>query len=215
MFSTVLIARRALRAVAGLLALAAPAGAIAQVHALPVLQNAFVGPGITVAGNVGGGGSAGTTYGAAGAWAPATARFQLSAGLGLHAPETGKRGAAYGLRAAVPITRLMGGSLGLAGFAGAGTWTTSETTVSSVPIGGAVGYRLSLGGRGVSVYGAPYYSFTRTTADGEESVSANRVRASAGLDVSLTSSIGVTVGFDGGSGGSLLGLGVSWAMGRR
>ena len=216
MLVTVRFSRRALRAAAGIcLAAAAPAAAGAQMLGLPVLQNAFVGPGLTVAGNFGTGGSAGSSYGGAAAWAPATGRFQLSGGLAMHKPDMGEKGVTYGLRAAMPLTRLMGGALGVAGFAGIGFFTPSDVSSSQLPIGVAAAYRMAFGGRGVSLFGAPYLSYVRSTPEGGETATDSRVRVSGGIDVSLTSSIGATVGFDGGSGGSLVGLGVSFAPGRR
>ena len=91
-----------LRTLAAALVLAAVGTARvgAQLPGLPVLQNAFVGPGLAGAANLGGG-SGGTAYAAALGWAPGSARFQVSAGGGALVSE-GETGAAFGPRVAVP-----------------------------------------------------------------------------------------------------------------
>jgi hypothetical protein len=197
-----------------LLTCAVAVEASAQIRSLPVLQNVFFAPGLTVAGNYGTGSDAGSTAGGALAWSPAAAKLQLSGGLASHSPEVGKRGWSYGIRGAMPLMSLMEGSLGLAAFAGVGVFNNSAMNETSVPIGAAVGYRMSFGSRGISLYGAPYYARTRTTLTDSASTDANRFRGSAGLDVTITPTIGATVGYDGGKGGGLFGIGLSWAMSR-
>src|SRR5688572_16813861 len=84
----------------------------AQLPGLPVLQNAFVGPGFAAAVNAGGGGD-GTAYAAALGWAPRSARFQISVGAGVLVAD-GSTGGAFGARAAVTVFTMMNGSLGIA-----------------------------------------------------------------------------------------------------
>jgi hypothetical protein len=95
--------------------------------------------------------------------------------------------------------------------------------VLRIPIGAGVGYRLGLGGaaaRGISAYVTPFYVWSRVTAEGEATERENALRASLGLDVGLTRSIGVTVGYEFGGGragtvgggSSILGAGLSYAI---
>src|SRR5918999_255677 len=89
-----------------------------QLPGLPVLQNAFVGPGLAAAVN-GGGGSGSSAYAAALGWSPRSARFQVSIGAGAHVGG-GETGGAFGARVAVPVFSFRNGSLGVAAFAGVG-----------------------------------------------------------------------------------------------
>ena len=195
----------------------------AQMLGVPVLQNAFANPGFTVAGNVGGE-DGGIAYGLAAAWSPGGARFQLSGGGGAYTPDEGSTAAIYGARVMVPILKLAGGSIGVAGFAGGGGASHDQVFTLSVPVGAAVGYGRTIAGRGVSVYASPFYNWTRTTFDGGDALTGGLVRVSVGVDVGLFRSIGVTGGAefgqnaeegDVGPSGSKWGLGVSWAFGRR
>lgn len=214
---------------AALLLAAAPLQA--QMPGIPTLQNAWANPGITAAVNGGSGG--GSRAGAlAGAWAPRSGRFQLSAGLGLRDADAGGRGGAFGARVAVPVWSFGGGAFGVAGFVGAGAAREPDAaiagarggTLAHVPIGAAVGYRRAFSFiRGVSVYGAPFYSYHRVTV-GDSSSSAGSFRFSVGADVGVTNRIGVTAGaeFGGSPGplepgptGAVYGIGVSMALGRR
>lgn len=217
-----------------LLPLAAlPAAMHGQLPGAPVLQNAWANPGITAAANAATGGGS-RVFAGAGAWAPRSGRFQLSAGIGTRDAEAGGGGLAFGARVAVPVFSFAGGAFGVAGFLGAGAAREPDArievggeqggTVTQVPIGAAVGYRRAFSFiRGASVYGAPFYSYNRLTV-GDSSVSAGAVRVSLGLDVGVTNRIGVTVGAElGGSAkpgfpgptGSIWGLGASYALGRR
>lgn len=117
-----------------------------------------------------------------------------------------------------------------------------DTTASSlqVPVGASIGWRKAIGSsHGVSVYASPYYeyfnaaSWTAGTIDGPTgtttigsagSKTSSVVRVGIGADFGITSSLGATVGVDvggsrprafGGPSGSLYGLGVSYAFGRR
>ena len=195
------------------------AGARAQMPGLPVLQNAFANPGITV----------GVNYaraekldglGAAVAWAPGSARFVLSVGAGTATPDTGDGATSYGGRVAVPVMTLMGGSMGLGAFAGLGGMT--QNSLSLVVAGLSAGYRRAMGAMGVSAHIAPSWQRASASLAGETS-SGSVIRYSGGVDVSFGGRYGATVGFEtGGSAGAdepgprgtVFGLGFSYALRR-
>jgi len=117
----------------------------------------------------------------------------------------------------------------------------SDTTASSlqIPVGASVGWRKAIGtSHGVSVYASPYYEFFNSASwtagtlvgpGGITTIPAGSktggvVRVGLGADFGITPSLGATVGVDfggtrarafGGPSGSLYGLGVSYAFGRR
>ncbi len=199
----------------------APVSLPAQMLGVPVLQNAFANPGFTVAANYATEEDA-QAYGLAAAWSPGGARFQISGGAGAFAPDEGSTMGTAGLRVMVPVTNLFGGSLGIAAFAGAGGGSRDELSIVSVPVGAAIGYRLALAGRGVSLYAAPFYSWSRATIEGEDAVNAGVVRGSVGLDVGLFRTLGITAGAefgakpdegDPGPQGTRFGIGLSYAFG--
>jgi hypothetical protein len=208
--------------------MASSRAAAAQLPGLPVLQNAFAGPGFAAAVNAGGG-SGGSAYAAALGWAPGSSRFQISLGGGVLVSE-GETGGAFGVRAAVPVFQLMNGALGIAAFGGVGGAKGPEVTGARVglgqgPIGAAVGYRRALGTtRGFSVYAAPFAMFYRNDF-GDETESATLFRFSVGGDFAFSRALGVTAGLEGGAqrsadgrpgpSGVLWGVGVSYAFGRR
>ncbi|MEJ7810283.1 MAG: hypothetical protein WKG32_07700 [Gemmatimonadaceae bacterium] len=205
--------------------LAAPALAHAQMLGTPVLQNAWANPGITVAANVASGDGT-RTYGGAGAWAPSSMRFQVSAGAGLLDPETelADNTVTFGARAMAPLPLLnREGALGVAAFAGVGGASSDGVSYLSIPFGVALGYRRALGAtRGVSAYVAPFYAITRASAD-SASASGNLFRVSGGVDVTLFGSLGLTLGYEGGATaaegdpgptGGVFGVGVSYALRR-
>jgi hypothetical protein len=209
------------------LALGAASSVPAQLPGLPVLQNAFVGPGIAAAVN-GGGGSGATAYAAALGWAPRSARFQVSVGAGVFVSE-GETGGAFGARVAMPVFSFMDGSLGVAAFAGVGgaqgpRVQGGRVGLGQAPIGAAVGYRRSLGAsRGFSVYAAPFFAYFRNDF-GDNTESAGLFRFSVGGDFAVTPAIGVTAGLetgqkrsgtDPGASGLIWGAGISYAFGRR
>jgi hypothetical protein len=214
---------------AGLLAAsvvaAAPRAARAQMLATPVLQNAFVNRGITIAANYGSTSGA-RTYGLAASWAPASARFGLSAGGGAVDPsDEGVPGrATYGARLAVPVRQFREGSLGVAAFVGIGGAPKKDTVgrVTSVPAGVAVGYRRPLGSAlGLALYASPFFTWTRGTAADGSSVSAGLFRVSGGVDLSLAPHLGLTFGAEGGGNAkardpgprsSVIGIGLSYAF---
>ncbi len=198
----------------------------AQMLGVPVLQNGFSNPGITAAVNYGTAEGV-RGYGLAGAWAPASGRFQVSGGVGGYDPDDGKAWVTYGGRVGVPLTGLTGnGSFGVAPFAGLGAASRQGTSIMHLPVGVAAGYRRALGAtRAISVYGSSFYSWTRFTSDvaNAETVSKGLIRFSGGLDVALLPALGVTVGYEAGQAadagdpgptGSIFGIGVSYAFRR-
>jgi hypothetical protein len=207
--------------------LAGSAGA--QMPGVPVLQNAWASPGIVGALNMAGGD--GSIYAAAAAWSPASARFQLSGGIGLRSRSGQGSKSVYGVRAAIPF----GGAssdFGFGAFGGVGggqssssgasgsatTDTVANTTV--IPVGIAIGWRHSLGAmRGFSVYATPAYLFFSGGTS-----NTGLVRTAVGADIGISRALGVTAGVEfgqnrtrgeGGPSGTLYGLGVSYAVGRR
>lgn len=192
----------------------------AQLPGLPVLQGPFANPGLTVGANVGGGNGL-TTYAAAASLG--AGRFLLSGGVGALSPEEGSTSAAYGARVAMPLMSFMGGSAGVAAFAGVGGASADGVSSVQLPVGAGLGWRRALGSsRGVVVHAAPMVTFYRVSADGE-SASKALFRASIGLDLALTRRLGVTIGAEGGQkpeegsgdpgpGGSVAAIGVSWAL---
>lgn len=203
--------------------LLATSSALAQMPGVPVLQNAFANPGLTIAINYGTGNDI-RAYAGAVAWAPTSTRFQVTGGFGAINPDPGDRTQAWGARVAVPITQSMAaGRLGIGAFAGVGGASQEGTSLLHVPAGASVSWRMRLGDRrGVSLYAAPFYSWMRTKVD-DESSSAGLFRASFGLDITVVSSLGLTVGYelgqkadDGepGATGGVFGVGVSYALRR-
>ena len=209
-----------LRAMPFVLTLTASASAAAQMPGVPVLQNAFSNPGITIAGNYGHSDGA-TAYGGAAAWAPGTGRLVVSGGLGAYDPDVGKTQLSGGARAAVSLFSFMRGDVGTALFVGAGAAGRSGSTVYMLPIGVAVGYRRALGAtRAFSVYGAPFYVYNRQKV-GTVTTTANSFRGSVGVDVGLFSWLGATVGYEFGANatgtepgarGGVFGIGASVAL---
>jgi hypothetical protein len=215
-------------AAAALVAMIGAPPLTAQLPGLPVLQNAFAGPGLAAAVNAGGG-SGGSAYAAALGWAPGSARFQISLGAGVLVSD-GETGGAFGLRAAMPIFQLMDGALGIAAFGGIGGAQGPRVAGGRVglgqgPLGASVGYRRALGAtRGFSVYAAPLVMFYRNDM-GDDTKSAALFRVSAGGDFAVTRAIGVTAGLEAGAqrsgddgvgpSGVLWGIGISYAFGRR
>ena len=218
------------RAAGALVVLIASAAVVrplqAQMLGLPVLQNGFSNPGITVAVNYGTAEGV-RGYGLAAAWAPVSGRFQVSGGGGGYDPDEGKAWFTYGGRVGVPLTKLTGnGSFGVAPFAGLGAASRQGIAIMHLPVGIAAGYRRALGDtRAISVYGSSFYGWTRLTSDAPdvETVSNGVIRFSGGLDVALTPGLGVTVGYEAGAKadagepgptGSVFGIGLSYAFGR-
>ena len=207
---------------AGATALVSAASASAQMPGAPVLQNAFVAPGFTGAIDFGSG--AGSVYALAGGWAPGTARFQLSGGVGFRKPTFGGSSTTYGVRASAPLFA-MGQRFGLALFAGYGGASSagaadSLRTATEVPLGASLGFRQVLGStHGFSLYASPMWVHaTGASGRGSESL----FRTSIGADAALTGAIGLTVGAELGSSakrigpsGTRWGVALSYALGHR
>ena len=196
-----------------------------QMPGSPTLQNAFVNPGITAAVDASGMGGA-TTYAAAAAWAPGSARFQFSGGVGAQVRTSASTRTAYGARLNIPVIGATS-SFGVSVFAGYGAITGGEAMDSSVaraliPVGATASYRHVIGSNhGVSIYGSPVFeSVTRGGGASTTSV----FRGAIGLDLGITSAIGLTLGLElggrqaEGSGkpsGTAFGAALSYAIGAR
>lgn len=197
---------------------------LAQMPATPVLQNAWANAGITVAADYGKAQDASAFAGAL-AWAPAESRFQLSAGAGVVRADSGGAQGGYGARLSIPLKSFAGGNLGTAIFGGVGVTTKGGTTLSSFPVGVAIGFRHALGAtRGISAYVAPFYMISRIKGDSLSKPTGGAVRASAGIDVTVAPQIGITVGYEAGAKakegtpgprGGVFGIGVSYALHRQ
>ena len=205
------------------ISLAALRNVNAQLPGIPVIQNAFANPGLTIAVNYGQGDES-KAYAGALAWAPASARFQVTGGFGAFEPDGADRSSAWGARAAVPITQtMMAGKLGIGVFAGVGGASQDDVSLLHVPAGASVSWRTRLGDRrGISIYAAPFYSWTRVSFD-DESQSKGLIRASFGVDVAVVPSLGITLGYElgqnadegePGATGGTFGVGVSYALRR-
>ena len=215
----------------------------AQIPGAPVLQNAWATPGLVGALDIGGGAD-GSVYAVAGSWTPGSGRFQLSGGGGLASRTGAKARGVYGVRAAVPLGGASS-TFGFAAFAGVGggagrtmrdtlflpcpatllqpcvTVTDSTSNTIEVPIGVGVGWRHAIGAtHGLSVYATPSYVFFSGGGNKRGSL----IRTALGADIGVTSSIGATLGVEfggkrpkgvGGPSGSVYGLGLSYALGRR
>lgn len=196
----------------------------AQMPGTPVLQNAWSTPGIVMAFNFSGGD--GSVYGAAASWSAPSSRLQVSAGTGLRSRSDVGTKAVYGARLAVPIYGEFS-AFGFAAFAGVGatssgaaTSADSVATTTQFPVGLALGWRHALGvNRGVSLYVTPSYLFLTGGTD-----NAGLFRTAVGVDFGLAKAVGLTGGVEfgashtrteGGPTGTLYGLGISYAFGRR
>jgi hypothetical protein len=199
-----------------------PCVARAQMVGVPVLQNAFLNPGITAGANFATGDHA-NTYGVAAAWVPANAVLQVSGGVALFDPDSTSAHLTWGLRLMVPIPWIGTPQLGVAAFAGVGGLSVHQATETRIPVGVSVGYRRALGAtHGISAYVSPFYSVSRFKPD-SGSVTHGLFRVSVGVDVVVMPGLGVTVGFEGGSrarrgepgpAGGLFGVGLSYALRR-
>ena len=195
----------------------------AQVPGAPVLQNAFANPGLAFAANFGTGGGQ-SFFGAAAGWGLGGGRLLVSGAAGVQTADDVRRGA-YGARASFNAWTSAGGALGLAGFVGVGGaprtkegGVETSAAVMSVPAGISIGYRRSLGSRGISFYGSPMYRWTRAEINDVTASDASFAGA-VGVDFGLTRSIGLTAGAefaqgDGSGTGTLFGFAVSFVPGR-
>ena len=190
-----------------------------QLPGLPVLQNAFANPGITVGLNYGRAVNL-TGYAAAVAWAPGSGRFAISGGVGSAKPDDSTSSVAYGGRVSVPVLHLLQGALGVGAFGGFGTWPFADRSVAILGI--AAGYQRPIGSLGVSVHAAPSYQRYSISSKTED-VSGGLFRFAAGVDVSFGGRYGATLGFESGAkrrtdalgtSSSIFGLGLSYALRR-
>jgi hypothetical protein len=193
--------------------------AAAQMVGVPVLQNAFVNPGVTFGADFAAASGA-RVYGAALAWVPENGKVQLSGGAGVMDPDEGSGHVTWGGRAMIPIRALSSRTVGLAAFVGVGSLSAGGATETRIPIGASVGYRALLGKHAVSAYVAPFLDYSRLKHD---TVSANKtlLRVSFGFDVAIASQVGLTVGYEWGGrapegspgpAGGLFGVGLSYAL---
>ena len=199
--------RRAAAVATLALACAAPwRGAAAQMIATPVLQNGFANRGLTAALNYGSSGGS-RSYGLAAAYTSPGSTLSLILGAGVYDPSGSLDGEAlpsrpsYGARVAVMGPRLMQRRVGIAAFAGVGGIPKKgdSPSVTTLPAGLTIGYRQAIGaGRGISVYAAPFYSWSRSSPAGV-TTTGGLFRVSAGLDVGLMPRLGVTVGVETGA----------------
>lgn len=212
------------------LALRAAASAGAQVPGAPVLQNAFANPGLGVAVNFGAG-SGQSFFGAAAGWGAVGGRVQLSGVAGVQSRRDESRGA-YGGRLSAALWNTAGGSFGVGAFAGVGGAASTHDrdildrefvnnpAIVAVPAGVSVGWRRPIGHtRGVSVYAAPFYQWTRIDSVTAETVSDFAV--SGGVDFAFSPTFGITLGGQVGSltasgqGAATFGAAIGFAPGRR
>jgi len=201
------------------------APAVAQMPGAPVLQNAWVTPGLVAAIDFGGV-SDGGVYALAASWGSTTGRVGLSGGFGArHLKGSGTR-AAYGVRLAIPFSSAESGGLGLAAFVGVGGASVNSSDADSaaftteVPVGAAIGWRRAFGtSHGVSVYVSPSYTFL---SGGRKTGGLFRVPLAG--DFGFTPSFGMTVGVDfgqtrerdlGGPSSVLFGVGLAYAFGHK
>ena len=201
------------------------ASAAAQMPGAPTLQNAFVNPGITAAVDASGLGGA-TTYAAAAAWAPGSARFQVSGGVGAQLRTGASTRTAFGARLNFPVLGAAS-SFGVSVFAGYGAISGGGAMDSSVakaliPVGGTASYRRAIGSsRGFSIYGSPIFESV-TRGGGASRVSV--FRGAIGVDLGITSAIGLTLGLElggkqpetsGKPSGTAFGAALSYALGAK
>ena len=188
---------------------------------VPVLQNGFASTGMTLAINYGSE-SASTAYAFAAGWGPATGRFQVTLALASVRPDTGGTWTGYGGRLAVPLYANATGRFGVAAFAGVGGARRDTTSIVRVPVGLGAGFRAPLGStRSVSAYASPFFVWSRLSERGSRAQGDNAMRGSVALDLVLTRNVGLTAGYEFGSGSSggslgagsgLFGAAVSYAF---
>jgi len=179
----------------------------AQMPTVPVLQNGFTSTGMTLALNYGSS-SGGSAYALAAGWGPASGRFQISGALGGVRPDTGGSWTGYGARASVPLYSGMADRFGVALFAGVGGARRDTTSLVRIPVGVGAGYRIPFGAtRSVAAYASPFFVWSRLSERGSRAQGDNGMRGSVALDLVLTRNVGLTAGYEFGSGSSSGSLG--------
>ena len=202
------------------LALVVAEPARAQMLGAPVLQNAFTNSGFTIGLDIGSGDHH-ESYGGAVAWSPATAIFQLAAGVAYLHTTNASGTATYGARLMVPVLSRTA-AFGVAPFVGMGGANFSGVNDWQIPLGVAFGYRRTIGAnaRGISAYLSPFYSWARLRQN-QQTVTHGLFRTSLGVDAAVSPSIGVTLGYETGAKagegqpgatGGIFGLGVSYSL---
>jgi hypothetical protein len=194
----------------------------AQMVGVPVLQNAFLNPGVTFGANFAAASGA-VVYGGALAWVPRSSKLQLSGGFGALVPDNGSSRATWGARAMFPITAIGSRALGVAAFAGVGSLSARGATETRIPVGASVGYRATLGEwRAISAYVAPFADVSRLKSD-SGTVNKTLFRVSFGVDLAIARQVGLTIGYEWGTrapeespgpAGGLFGVGLSYALHR-
>ena len=194
--------------------------AAAQMVGVPVLQNAFLNPGVTFGVDFAAASEA-VVYGGALAWVPENRKIQLSGGAGALVPDAGSGKATWGARAMFPIRAIGTRSVGVGAFVGVGALSAGGATETRIPFGASVGYRASLGGRhAFSAYVAPFLDYSRLKHD-TVSTSKALFRVSFGVDVAIVRQLGLTIGYEWGGrapegspgpAGGLFGVGLSYAL---
>jgi hypothetical protein len=197
---------------------ARPAGA--QMVGMPVLQNAFLNPGVTLGVNFAASSDA-LVYGGALAWVPRSSKVQLSGGFGVLDPDAGSGHPTWGARAMFPIPAIGSRTFGVAVFGGVGGMSTGGATETRIPLGASFGYRATLGEhRAISGFVAPFANISRLKPD-SGSVTETQFRISFGVDVAIARKLGLTVGYEWGTRapegkpgptGGLFGVGLSYAL---
>jgi hypothetical protein len=204
----------------------------AQMPGLPVLQNAFVNRGLTLAAD-GGGGSNAWSAGAAAALGTSSGRLALSGGIGAFTPDGGGARTAWGIRLSGTLFSFASRTLGLGAFVGYGGAgggkidagpapgdTTTSDALTQIPLGAAVGYQHRFGGLGMSIYASPAYVWYNKGGGG---TSSGVFRIPIGLDIGISRSFGLTLGAEFGSDaakgslgprGSLYAAGLSYVLKR-
>lgn len=231
-------ARRVPRSAAAIALLPCLAGAAgAQMAGVPVLQGAFVRPGLALGVNAGNADD-GSSVGAAVAWGLGGGRFAVSAGAAAFSPPTAFRSPSltYGARLAWNVVALANGAIGVTPFVGVGRSELRRDVARSgddgsaatlrLPAGVSAGYRRALGGRGaIALFAAPMYVYARPDSSGASSDGVVRVAAGAEVGFAFRrASLGVTIGYEGGGSvgagevgprGGAFGVGLALARSRR
>jgi len=203
-----------------------PILARAQIPGLPVLQNAFVNRGLTLAAE-GGGGQEGWSAAGAVSLGTSSGRIALSGGLGAFTPDRGSARLAWGIRASGTVFSLANGQFGLGvfvGYGGAGGGTIDpgptpgDTTMSDaptrLPLGASLGFQHMFGSMGMSLYASPAYVWYNEGGSGSNSNGVFRIPV--GLDIGFSRSFGLTLGAEFGAdavAGSLGPRGATYAAG--
>jgi hypothetical protein len=223
-----------------LVAAFAPSPAAGQMAGVPLLQSAFLRPGLVGAANVGGADD-GTGYGAALVWGVGRERFAIAAGVGAFSAAEPYRSPAvtYGTRLAVTVATLASGRFAVTPFAGVGRTQLRRDVVAPggggpravsagvvrIPAGVSLGYRRAVGARGtLAILAAPMYAFSRPDSSG--AANEGVVRFAFGAEFGFATGfggIGVTAGLELGQSmptdafgprGTAFGVGLALARGR-